>query len=116
MTFVNIRKKSGLTCKEFSERLKDAYPAITGAAVSLAERSPISGVDYTDDCKRLIKGRFLGVKPKDRREGQTHTSVWLPNSVSDMAARLKAHYNLNLRGLLCRLIEEDYYRLFIEED
>lgn len=115
MTYANIRKKSGLTCGEFAEKLKDAFPAINKAAVSLAERSDISGVNYTTECRNTIKGRFTPVKPKDSRQGQKHTSAWFSNDVYGMLESLKDLYGLCAKDVLTRLIREEYERIFGRE-
>lgn len=82
--FSAMRKKKGLSCREFAEVLKEEFPAANAAGVSLAERPDESGVTYTADARRYIRDRFGIVKKTEHRKDSAHLSAWLPEAVKEV--------------------------------
>ncbi len=78
-----IRKKNKLSCKEFAKSLRDEFPVMGAAAVSLAERPHESGVQYTYEARKIIDERYLGLKGSEsaKRKDNERIGVWVSEAV-----------------------------------
>lgn len=72
-----IRPRS-MTQGEFAELLREhGFPACSKAAVSLAERSKESGVQFTPEARNVAQGLFKSKRRAENRANPNKTTVWL---------------------------------------
>lgn len=92
-----IRKRKGLSCRDFAKSMRDIFPAINAAAVSLAERSCESGVQYTPCARKIIGERFGGTTALARQGRKDNESihVWVSKCIKDAFASVKQHYGFS---------------------
>jgi len=67
-----------VTQGDLAALLRDnGYKACTKAAVSLAERSTDTGVQFTQKAKNIIRGQFKPATRAEKRVNPNKTTVWL---------------------------------------
>lgn len=72
-----IRPRS-MTQGEFAELLREhGFTACSKAAVSLAERSKESGVQFTPEARNVARGLFKSKLRAENRANPNKTTVWL---------------------------------------
>ena len=72
-----IRPRS-MTQGEFAELLRaHGFVACSKAAVSLAERSKESGVQFTPEARNVARGLFKSKRRAENRANPNKTTVWL---------------------------------------
>lgn len=77
---MSLCKDLGITHTALAELMKDSYPKMSKMAVSVAERSDETGVQYTSAAKKtayILSGR---VKPDTQRLHPARTTVWFTES------------------------------------
>ena len=77
---MSLCKDLGITHTALAELMKDTYPKMSKMAVSVAERSDETGVQYTSAAKKtayILSGR---VKPDTQRLHPARTTVWFTES------------------------------------
>ena len=67
-----------MTQGEFAELLREhGFVACSKAAVSLAERSKESGVQFTPEARNVARGLFKSIRRSENRANPNKTTVWL---------------------------------------
>ena len=75
---MNQLRPREMTQGEFAELLREAgFTACSKAAVSLAERSKESGVQFTPEAKIAARGRLNSTRRAENRVNANKTTVWL---------------------------------------
>lgn len=98
---MSLCKELGISNKEMSCMMRVAYPKMSYAAVSLAERSDETGVQFTSAAKKtayILAGR---VKRPVQRLHPARTTIWFTDAQMEF---LQTHENIGdyIRGLVDR--------------
>ena len=94
--------------------MRDVFPAINAAAVSLAERPCESGVQYTPCARKIIDERYEDVTAPTRSNRKDNESihVWVSKCVRSAFKTVKRHYGFSTdHDTLIFLITEEYNRI-----
>ena len=96
---MRLSDELNLTQGELAELLRPAFPLISKAAISLAERTQFTGVQFTAAAKNVARARTGRVKQAGKR-----VTLWLDE---DMLAWLKRQPGgENLNALLRQMIRQ----------
>ena len=77
---MSLCKDLGITASALADMMKESYPKMSRMAVSVAERSDETGVQFTTAAKKtayILSGR---VKPDAQRLHPSRTTVWFTES------------------------------------
>lgn len=101
-----------ITQDAFAAKLREAgFPACSKAAVSLAERSKESGVEFTAEARKAAQKLFNQPRRAENRVNPNKTTIWLDD---DLRAWVEQKAYLDdtsvgtvIRGILAQAMSED---------
>lgn len=102
------REEWKLSQRDLVEVLKPALPGISMAAISLAERSKVTGVQFTQKAVKAAYAATGHLKKSEKRRNPYRVTLWI---TADMKKWLQSQAdggNINdfLRGVILRMMEE----------
>lgn len=101
---MRLSDELNLTQGELAELLRPAFPLISKAAISLAERTQFTGVQFTAAAKNVARAQTGRVKQAGKRVNAKRVTLWLDE---DMLAWLKRQPGgENLNALLRQMIRQ----------
>lgn len=99
---MRLSDELNLTQGELADLLKPAFPLISKAAISLAERTQFTGVQFAASAKNVARAKTGRVKQACKRVNAKRVTLWLDE---DMLAWLKRQPGgENLNALLRQMI------------
>lgn len=106
--FSRLRKKKGLSCREFAAVLREEFPKANAAGISFAERPDESGITYTTEARQFIKDRFGVTKKPEHRKSSARISCWVTEAEKEIfrASKEKRGY----------CTDHDYFVFLINQD
>lgn len=95
---------------ELVELLKPAFPLISKAAISLAERKTLTGVQFTPAAVNAARAKTGRVKQAGKRIHANRVTLWLDGDMLAWLKRQPGGENLNalLRQMIRQAMEGDH--------
>ncbi len=95
---------------ELAELLKPAFPLISKAAISLAERKTLTGVQFTPAAVNAAREKTGRVKRAEKRTHPNRVTLWLDDDMLAWLKRQPGGENLNalLRQMIRQAMEGDH--------
>ena len=102
------REEWKLSQKDLVEVLKPALPGISEAAVSLAERSKVTGVQFTQKAIKAAYAATGHLKKSEKRRNPYRVTLWITADMKKWLQSQAKGGNINdfLRGMILRMMEE----------
>lgn len=93
---------------ELVEVLRPVYPAASKAAVSLAERTNLTGVQFHPNAVKAARAAMGRVKTAPKRVNDKRVTLWLTQPMLDFLHAQCCGGNINglLRAVICRAMEK----------
>lgn len=106
-----LTRKLKRTQAEIVATMRGMYPAMSKAAISLAERTGESGVQFSAKFKNDVFAAFGCKKPKAKRKNPKSVTIWLSDAqnrwLAEEAARLGCCKADVMRALIREKIKEN---------
>ena len=94
-----------MTQAELAEKLREAgFPACSKTAVSLAERSKESGVQFTPAARKAAQGLLNSARRAENRANPNKTTVWLDDELREWVETQAYMEGISVGQLLRRII------------
>lgn len=102
------REEWKLSQKELVEILKPALPGVSTAAVSLAERSKVTGITFTQKAVKAAYAATGHVKKQEKRRNPYRVTLWITADMKRFLQAQAADGNINnfLRGMILQMMKE----------
>ena len=102
------REEWKLSQKELVEALKPALPGVSMAAVSLAERPKVTGVQFTQKAVKAAYAATGHVKKPEKRRNPYRVTLWITADMKKWLQSQSKGGNINdfLRGVILRMMKE----------
>lgn len=102
-----------LTQSELVDILRPLFPAASKAAVSLAERTNTTGVQFHPAAVKLARAQTGRVKRTPKRANDKRLTLWLTQPMLEFLQSQSADGNLNalLRAVITRAMENGGFAL-----
>lgn len=96
-----------MTQDAFAAKLRGAgFPACSRAAVSLAERSKESGVEFTAEARKVAQELFKQPRRAENRKDGNKTTVWLDDELREWVETRAYMESIPVGELIRRIIRE----------
>lgn len=102
-----------VTQRELSAILRPSFPLASAAAVSLAERTKLTGVQFTPAAVKAARTATGRVKHAEKRTNDKRLTLWLTKPMLEFLKAESPDGNLNalLRTVISRAMEEGGFHL-----
>ena len=102
------REEWKLSQKELADALKVTLPGISTTAVSLAERSKVTGVQFTQKAVKAAYAATGHVKKAEKRRNPYRVTLWITAEMKRFLLAQAADGNINnfLRGMILQMMKE----------
>ena len=103
------REEWKLSQKELADALKVALPGISTTAVSLAERSRVTGVQCTQPAVKAAYAATGHVKKTEKRRNPYRVTLWITAEMKRFLQAQATDGNINdfLRGMILQMMKEE---------
>lgn len=94
--------------QELVDALKPALPGISTTAVSLAERSKVTGVQFTQKAVKAAYAATGHLKKSEKRRNPYRVTLWITADMKKWLQSQAKDGNINdfLRGMILRMMKE----------
>ena len=105
---MNLREELRLSQRELVAVLKPVYPGISTAAVSLAERQKVTGVQFTPKAVNAARELTGHVKTPPKRKHPYRVTLWITADMKKFLQGQAERSNINdlLRSVILQAMKE----------
>ena len=102
------REEWKLSQADLVAALRPALPGISTTAISLAERSQVTGVQFTQKAVKAAYAATGHVKKTEKRRNPYRVTLWITADMKKWLQSQAKGGNINdfLRGMILRMMEE----------
>lgn len=104
---MGLLRPRDMTQEDFAQMLREAgFPACCKAAVSLAERSEATGVQFTQKARNAAQSRVKQARKPENRKNGRKTTVWLDDELREWVETRAYMEDLPVGEFIRRIIRE----------
>lgn len=98
----------GMSQGELAELLREnGFTACSKAAVSLAERSKLSGVQFTPEARKAARSALKSTRRQENRKNGNKTTVWLDDELRAWVEKEAYLKDTNVGGLIRNILHKE---------